>query len=196
MKIKMEFAGPVNGLDVFLDGHLQSAGRAYTWEVLPGVHTIRIEKAPAIFCRGWMGRVFLYHVSMMRTEFSLQSVLDHADTWVMEAVVQPESDLYLRVRSTETRMTLTEGHADCTEVQLTRSASPEAVRKVRLAYLMPIMVLFGLLALLFAGATVFYAVNGEMISAALVALVTAGWCVFSWKRLHRLWHSDQKAKRQ
>jgi hypothetical protein len=141
-----------------------------------------------------MRRVFLYHISMMRTEFSLQSVIDHADAWCMEILAEPENDLHLRVRTTETRMTLTEGHADCKDVRLNRSASPEAVKKVRLAYLMPIMVLFGLVAVLFAGATVFYAVNGEMVSAALVALVTAGWCVFSWKRLHRLWHSDKQKR--
>ena len=196
MKLTMEIAGPIFGLSVFLDGEVQPVRRMYEWDVSPGEHIIRVEKQPAIFCRGWMRRVFLYHISMMRTEFSLQSVIDHADAWCMEILAEPENDLHLRVRTTETRMTLTEGHADCKDVRLNRSASPEAVKKVRLAYLMPIMVLFGLVAVLFAGATVFYAVNRKVWSAVLLALVTAGWCVFSWKHLHRLWHSDQKTKRQ
>ncbi|MBQ9083491.1 MAG: hypothetical protein IJY28_08335, partial [Clostridia bacterium] len=169
---------------------------AYEWTLEPGIHTVRVEKLPAIFCRGWMSRAVLYHLSMMSTEFSLQSVMENADAWVMEITVDGQEDLHLRVKVAETRLVLTEGNAHCREVILTRSASPEAVKKVKIAYLMPIMVLFGLMALLFGGVTVYYVIARNIPFAVLFALGTAGWCVFSWKNLHRLWHSDRKTKKQ
>lgn len=196
MKLTMELSGYTAGITVFLDGIAQENSGAYAWTLTPGMHTVRIEKLPAIFCRGWMGRAVLYHLSMMSTEFSLQSVMEHADACVMELTLAAADDLHLRVKATETRLVLAEGHASCTEETLTRSASPEAVKRVKIAYLMPIMVLFGLLGLLFAGVTVYYIVVRSIWFAVLFALGTTGWCVFTWKNLYRLWYSDRKPKKR
>jgi hypothetical protein len=121
--------------------------------------------------------------------------MDNADAWVMEMVVEPEADLHLQIRAMETRLVLTEGAMYCKDVVLTRNPLPEAIHKVKLAYLIPVMVVFGLLALLFIGATIGTAIIGNLWSAVLLALTATGWCVFSWKNMLRLWHSDRKTKK-
>lgn len=188
--LSLRIIGSPNTVSVYLNERLLSGvfsvnATEYTYAVTPGVWNVRLIRNAGIPNRQWKKKVAFNWLSCLSgvPDFTLKEVMSEANTCsacFQICVSDPEQAIDLEFAINASGFEIVRGSEFCGDIQYKNEKDSAALKRIKLAYVLPATVFLTLIFAFLAGIAVFFLVKGVvwafLLTVAMIVLLAALFC--------------------